>query len=76
MSEIEILERAIKQGGTFGFVPEFEKAGKTAIKTLEKQIPKKIMRKDGWESCPSCGNCLSGEYGHGKYCDNCGQRLE
>ena len=52
MNEIEILERAIKQGGTFGFVSEFEKAGKTAIQALsEKQECWDI----GKNYCPSCG---------------------
>lgn len=43
---------------------------------LEKQQPKKIICKKGWLSCPTCNACLSKEYGYGKYCEDCGQRLE
>lgn len=47
-----------------------------AIEAMKKQIPKKIAGGHGRMECPSCGASLNSEYGHGKYCEDCGQRLE
>ncbi|MHB9924800.1 hypothetical protein [Clostridium botulinum] len=42
-----------------------------AIATLEKQVPKKVMRtKTISQACPVCKSAVNW-----KYCSNCGQRL-
>ncbi len=56
--------------------PTEREAAETAIAALEKQMPKKVKGKNGWLECPTCGACLNKEYGYGKYCEDCGQRLE
>ena len=50
-------------------------AFKTAVESLEKQIPKKVTK----SVCPSCNRIFlfrHGEKRKGDYCDNCGQALD
>ena len=48
-----------------------------AIKALEKQIPKKYMRKNGNYNCPICDYpVMSVCTRNKKYCDNCGQAID
>lgn len=48
-------------------------AFETAIKALEKQIPKKL-KDDGWLYCPICGrDVLMDRF---DYCPDCGQALD
>lgn len=62
---------------------------RTAIKALEKQLPKKtrengmqdgLIRKIKYYTCPTCGNCLLTEMMNERqstgYCWDCGQRLD
>ena len=64
-------------------VEQFKEAYRTAIKALEKQIPKKpiinncgCMSRNVWyldrPCCPRCGEHAAGY----KYCDYCGQALD
>lgn len=46
-----------------------------AIEALEKQIPKKPIRKRNYTHCPTCHNVLFG-YRYHAYCEYCGQRLD
>lgn len=56
----------------------------TAIESMEKQIPKKVVNRGqghGAECmCPNCGKYLGDDadwhYDQTKYCNNCGQALE
>lgn len=61
----------------------------TAIKALEKQLPKKtrengmqdgLIRKNKYYTCPTCGNCLltemMNERQNTSYCWDCGQKLD
>ena len=44
-----------------------------AVETVfDKQIPKKVYQ----GCCPICGKDGSDEYGHKKYCSECGQALD
>lgn len=46
-------------------------------KALEKQIPKKYMRKNGNYNCPICNYpVMSVCTRKKKYCDNCGQAID
>ena len=48
-----------------------------AINALEKQIPKKYMRKNGNYNCPICDYpVMSVCTRKKKYCDNCGQAID
>lgn len=50
----------------------------TAIKVLEKQVPKKPTLLDGHlitYKCPSCGKDFIGNKNH-KYCYLCGQKID
>lgn len=42
------------------------------LEGLEKQIPKKTVKKTWWHTCPCCGNHDISE----QYCDRCGQKLD
>lgn len=59
-------------------VPEYYEAMELAVKALEKQIPKKPVRKPNYNwtneevTCPSCSRNVSKF--RNKYCD-CGQKL-
>lgn len=63
--------------GTFG---EQKQALATAIKALEKQIPKKVVNIDefaDYAECPSCGAIATDNLGclYG-WCRKCGQKLK
>lgn len=62
---------------------------KTAIKALEKQLPKRprengmsdgLIKKTKYYTCQTCGNCLltemMNERQNTNYCWDCGQRLD
>ena len=54
---------------------DYSIAFETAIKALEKQIPKKVTK----SACPSCNRIFlfrHSEKRKGDYCDNCGQALD
>ena len=52
---------------------DYSIAFETAIKALEKQIPKKL-KDDGWLYCPICGrDVLMDRF---NYCPDCGQALD
>ena len=54
---------------------DYSIAFETAIKALEKQIPKKVTK----SACPSCNRIFlfrHGEKRKGDCCDNCGQALD
>ena len=52
---------------------DYSIAFKTAIKALEKQIPKKL-KDNGWLYCPFCGrDVLMDKF---DYCTHCGQALD
>lgn len=80
---IDILDKANRQGGTYGFVQQFEEATKLAYSALEKQIPKKPLictaegqyRETKLEilQCPNCHKYVSKGKNH---CSNCGQKLD
>ena len=57
-----------------GTVGEHREAMNMAIKALEKQIPKKIVKHD---KCPVCNNGQSTTwyYVGASYCEYCGQKL-
>ena len=60
--------------GNFG---QQKEAFNVAIKALEKQIPKKYMRKNGNYNCPICDYpVMSVCTRKKKYCDNCGQAID
>lgn len=67
----------------FGFTVSDE-ASETAIKALEKQVPKKVVPRhirkyDGFDDgeCPTCGNSvLRDGFSNDVYCDDCGQKLD
>ena len=57
------------------FPPAHFKACKVAIKALEKQVPEKPYKIDGWH----CGACKKRIYTTSIkpiYCSNCGQKLD
>ena len=45
-----------------------------AVESIDKQIPKKPIEKDGWIACPNCEISMSGRM-YEPRCDNCGQAL-
>ena len=54
-----------------------------AIKALEKQIPKKVVKDGKWSyKCPCCGECAETDCGDAfydyrlDYCNGCGQKLD
>ena len=55
--------------------PTERTAAELAIMALEKQMPKKTINEHNWLYCPSCGS-VAPDRGFGKYCEDCGQRLE
>lgn len=56
-------------------VATYNTCKRTAMKVLEKQIPKKVEK----SACPSCNKIFlyrHGEKRKGNYCDDCGQALD
>lgn len=48
-----------------------------AIEALEKQIPQKVVRRDGNYNCPACGKpAMAVSARKKKYCDFCGQAID
>jgi hypothetical protein len=50
-----------------------------AVKALEMQIPKKILKHGNEYLCPVCGadiNCDAYIFYHAKFCEECGQKLD
>lgn len=68
------------EGMGFKYIPKYYE---TAIKALEKQLPKKVENWNGQASCPRCkrlfGNMADIEmfcYWDSDCCNHCGQRLD
>ena len=69
---ISILNSARPRKGSY---ERLQKALDMAIKALNKQIPKKVIRgADGTEHCPCC-DLDNSSFGYG-VCINCGQAID
>ena len=74
MSKIGLSDKAAKR---------VVEARNVAIKALEKQIPKKVVKDGKWSyKCPCCGECAETDCGDAfydyrlDYCNGCGQKLD
>ena len=76
MTEDDAKFEIIEHRPIIGF-PKYVEALNIAIKALEKQIPKKYMRKNGNYNCPICNYPVMSVCARKKkYCDNCGQAID
>ena len=55
---------------------EFAKALALAIKTIEKQIPKKPIQAGNGHKCVCCDHYIDQRDWHSSYCGVCGQKLD
>lgn len=80
--------KELRQNGQAFFIDNYADADRI-IEALEKQIPKKPKRNDGYYgffrktysyTCPTCMNCLltemMNERQNTSYCWDCGQKLD
>ena len=75
-NEAEAIECLKSNKPTSGYVM-LQESIDVAIKALEKQIPKKYMRKNGNYNCPICDYPVMSVCARKKkYCDNCGQAID
>ena len=74
MTESEAIKVIINNRPTSGYVI-LNEALEMAINSLEKQVPKKIVR---YDVCPVCNNNQSTTwyYVGSSYCEFCGQKLD
>ena len=86
MTESEAIKMLEIQKPAYG-CKEYKKplmyAYEMAIKALEKQIPKKVVKDGKWSyKCPCCGECAETDCGDAfydyrlDYCNGCGQKLD
>ena len=68
--EKDRIQNAINHIRTSSDVDEW--AVEIAVEAMMKQIPKKIISKDDYEDCPTCGKIV--RYRPEGYCYNCGQK--
>lgn len=78
---LEILQNGLNEA--FINADGLSKSLQMAEQALEKQIPKKVVKKDKWVCiCPCCGgsaytDCADGFYNYSlDYCNGCGQKLD
>ena len=81
MTENEAIKQ-LKMQRTFTYGSDAKVLG-MAIKALEKQIPKKVVKDGKWSyKCPCCGECAETDCGDAfydyrlDYCNGCGQKLD
>ena len=83
LKNMRLFMQIIDKNSKHKFTEDDYKANEMAIKALEKQIPKKVV-KNGKRSykCPCCGESAKTETGDSfidyrlDYCDGCGQKLD